>query len=482
MHVIFVTPLIAPFTNSGDLSELSGALPKALLECGARVTVLAPLFKGISPERFSLARRLSKVTLPLRGETVTVEILSGKFVNCDVPVIFLEHAESFQRDGTFGDEQGDYADNWRRFFIFSRAALGAIKELNLKADLLHAIDWPSSSIPLLMQQQVVPELGSCKTVFTLHDATRQALFDPSRLEELGLGYDLFHPNGIEFHGQVSMLKAALLYADRITTCSPAYAREMQTEAVGAGLAGLFSHLRQKIDGVTLGVDPVAWNPATDHRLAARYQREDLSGKEQCKRALQAELGLPQRPQLPLVVMAGPLQEQTGLPQALEAIPPIASRKVQLAFIGEATAGVAQKLGDLAATHPEVIAFSPDLEVDRLHRVLAGADAILLPYLSQPGGILPLKAMRYGAVPLARAVGGFKDTVVDFDPSTQTGTGICWQAPQASSLITALDRFLTIYRDKNLLVTLIDNGMRQDHGWQPVARKYLEVYERVLGLP
>jgi starch synthase len=268
----------------------------------------------------------------------------------------------------------------------------------------------------------------------------------------------------------------VLYADRVTAPSPSYARELQTEELGCGLHGLFAALGAKLHGVLPGLDTSAWNPATDHRLAERYTAENASaGKEACKRALQAQLGLASRGSVALCAMLGPLDAPRGISLVLRAAPQLLEQKIQLAFLGRPAPDVEGALRDLAAAHPQSVVVAPALAADELHRVLAGADAILLPTRHEPGGLLQLKALRYGAVPVVHAAGGLRDTVVDFDGPTLSGSGICFSTYTEEGLVQAVHRVATLRADGKLWPALVRNAMQQSYTWEQAARRYIELY-------
>ncbi len=479
MHVLYLASEVAPFSSTGELGEFSGNLPRALKELGVEVTVISPNYQEITPERFGLARRISKIDVPLGGQTTQIELLDGKFVNCDVPIILVDHPPSFGRAGYYGDADGPFTDNFQRFHLLCRAALRIIQERDLKIDLIHANNWQAGLLPLLLKFGAAPDLQHIKTLFTIHDITQGGLFPREAMDSLQLQEDLFHPEGVEFHGQVSLLKAGTLYADRLTTLSPCYAREIQTEELGGGLHGLMTTLKEKLEGVVGGIDQSIWNPQSDHRLEERYSAESFDGKEACKRALQSQLGLQPRPQVPLLTVFGPLTEDSGASVLLESIPQMMSLPLQLAIFGPADPDVEQAIREHAAANPDALVYHPTISADNTHRALAGADCLILPPRAQPGGLLQLKALRYGTIPIARSVGDLRDTVIDFDPGTATGTGFCWQRFEADALLSAVGRMQAVFKEPPRWRALQENGMRQDFSWSHTATKYEQLYRTLL---
>jgi starch synthase len=479
MHVLFVTPEVTPYSSSGDLGEWAGALPRALHDLGVRMTVVSPLYRAVDPDRFGLARRIRKLHIPIAGETAEVGIVEGKFVDRDLSVLFVDHPPSFARDGLYGGAQGPFPDNHRRFFLFARAALALVPELGLGIDVVHANDWQTGLVPFFMRHAAPLGLGKAQALFTVHDANFAGLFDPAILDELRVGYDQFTPAGIEFHGRVSLLKAGIVSSHRVTTLSPRYARELLTPEHGSGLHGVFAALGDRLHGILPGIDGASWNPATDHRLPERYTAENLGGKEACKRALQTELRLPVRPQVPLLAVVGPLSEATGAHLALQAARELGDLMVQLAFLGPASADLAGPLADLAGARPQSLAFAPEWAGDSLRRALAGADGLLLAARSEPGGLLQLKALRYGTAPIVHAVGGLADTVVDLDSRTRTGTGFSFQTLDAGALAAAVRRATVAHADRPVWTELVRNAMRQSYTWETAAKRQVEIYQLLL---
>ncbi len=475
MHVVFVTPEVAPYSNSGDLGEAVGSLASALSELDVEVTVFSPFYEGIQPERFNLARRIIKVQVPVGEETVEVGLLEGKFPSANVSVVLVDHAGSYQRPGFYGEDGEDYADNHRRFHLLSAAVPRLCEALDITPDVVHCNDWQTALTPLLLEGEDAP-----KTVFTTHDPANAGLFESETLEELGIGYDSYHPEGIEFHGKVSWLKAGLTQAGHVTTHSGVYARELMTEEHGFGHQGVFEAIKDRLTGVVPGVDYDTWDPAKDHRLEAHYTADELDGKAQCKRALLGRLELRARPDVPLLVMPGPLDEDRGAALMLETLPRLPLDRMQVVFWGEATPEMAERLREAQNNTSGVIVHRPVLDTETTHNLLAGADGLLLPARYEPSGLLLLKALRYGAVPVGRAVGVFKEAVVDFDRHSRTGTGFCFDAWEAQALDAAVLRFLEVFRKPELMQSLVRNAMAQQYPWRQSALLYKTIYEGLCG--
>jgi starch synthase len=341
---------------------------------------------------------------------------------------------------------------------------------------VHSNGWASGFVPLLLRSGVVPALAGVKQIFSIADPADNQLFEPAILDELRLGYELFNPEGIEFHGRVNLLKAGVLYADRTIVFSESTLRELQTEELGGGLHGLFRAQAGKLRGILPGLDRTRWDPLTDYRLAERYDGDTLAGKEACKRALQAELDLPVRP-VPLFVMPGPLSPAAGADLLLRSLPALLPLKLQLALLGPPAAELTGPLGDAAAGHRQTLALRTTLDGDLLRRALAGADGVLRPG-HDPAGLLILKALSYGALPLCRCLGAARDLVVDLDLPSGSGNGFCF-APQPESLQQAVRRALAAHGQPAVWKQAVRTAMRDRHSLELSALRTLAVYREIL---
>lgn len=467
MHVLIVTHEVSPFCPEGGTGELAGTLARALRESGHRVTLISPFHREINADRFGLARRIRKLQLTLGGQRrVEVGLLDGKFPSSDVQLVFVDHEMYQEPQGT---------SEPRRHELLCRSAACVADELALDPDVLHAVGW-QSGLTLLFARDATEgsALARARRVLTFHDVG--GVFERSTLDELGLDAGLFTPQGIEFHGKVSLLKAGVLGADMVCTTSPARARELRTVEHGGGLHGLFQSLGDRLAGVQGGIDYGVWDPSSDHRIAERYEADHIEGKAACKRALQQQLGLPPRP-APLVVQLAPFGQGSGLGRVLDALLrwPDGEGALQIGVVGgdESTASrvaAVENRPNLTLGH-----LGAAVDGDNLHRLLAGADALLVPPLSDPGSHLPLKALRYGAIPLVNRVGGLADAVVDFDAPSGSGTGITFLHENPEGLLTALHRLVTAHASPESWSALTANAMRQRFPTERLARRYLEVY-------
>lgn len=479
MRILFASAEVYPLTKTGGLADVSAALPAALVDQGAEVHVIVPGY----PQALSSAVGKSIAAEFNKDGAVPTRLIAARLPDSGLPVWLVDAPALFDRPGSpYRDSRGvDWTDNAERFAWFCQvAAKLASGELvsGWRADVVHANDWHAGLVPAL--------LGTSKdqspaTLFTIHNLAYQGLFPSSVLPSLGVPADLFTPDGIEFHGKVSFLKAGLRYSDRITTVSPSYAREILTPEYGCGLDGLLHHRRGALSGILNGVDYRIWNPETDRHLPAKFGLDDLSGKSRCKEALQREHGLNVEPNTPLIIWLSRITDQKMADVVSSTLHRILDRDVQLAMLGDGEPALEEQFRDAAQHYPGRLAVRIGYEEKLAHRLLGAADLLLHPCRFEPCGLTPLYALRYGAVPIVRHVGGLADTVVDATEwAAQVGsaTGFAFQEPTASAMLDCLDRALSFYVEQTRWLKLQRRSMSREFGWGDSARRYLALYRKL----
>jgi starch synthase len=477
MRVLHVASEVAPYSKTGGLADVLGGLPSALQKLGHDVTVVTPRYGSIDPDRFGLARWLTPLPVALGAESVTASIFEGRPPGgAKLRVLFVDHAPSFQRKGLYREGGVDYPDNARRFTLLGRAALGLCAQLNWRPDIVHGHDWQAG--PLLIdatRSSLAP-----RTVFTVHNLAFQGLFPESIVDELGFPRALYNPEGFEFYGQASLLKAGLVFADRLTTVSPGYAREIQTPEHGMGLDGLLRARADRLTGILNGVDYDVWNPERDPLLPARYDADRLDGKRVCKAALQREFGLPVKPDAPLFGSVSRLTDQKGFDLIVAALPQLLEHDLQYVALGTGDSAIETALRDLQKKHPKKVSVEIAYDERLAHLIEAGADSFVMPSRYEPCGLNQLYSLRYGTPPIVRATGGLDDSIVDFDARSQTGTGFKLEPYTAQALYETWRRALLVYRDSPADFTrLLRRAMSQDFSWTAAARRYADLYTHLL---
>ena len=474
MKVLFVASEVFPLVKTGGLADVAGSLPAVLAQEGVDIRVLLPAYQSVleDADGFSLAGEME-----LAG--TGVRILEGRLPDTGVTVWLLQHSTFSDRPGNpYQDEHGNpWPDNADRFTLLSRLAAAIAtgeSPLGWQPDVLHCNDWHTGpAIALVHQREHRP-----RTVFTIHNLAHMGIFDRATFDRLHLPEHLWHDGSLEFYGQMSFMKAALVFADHITTVSPTYAREICESPGGMGMEGLLSHRRQHLAGILNGIDNRVWNPAADPHLEYHYDAQSLQQKADNKRALREALGLAQSEDRPLIGFIGRLAEQKGLELILPVLGEILDCPAQLVVLGTGESRYEHELGARAASHPGAMAVVLAYNETLAHRIEAAADIFLMPSLFEPCGLNQLYSLRYGTPPLVRAVGGLADTVVDATEenlAAGTATGFVFRAPDAGALIDTVRRAVDLWRDRDSWEKIQAAGMRQDFSWQQSARHYLELY-------
>jgi starch synthase len=473
MEILFVSSEVAPWSKTGGLGDVAGALPRALAARGHAVSVVTPRYYVIDPARHGLERLAESPRV--RGEPVSLWVKKDR-----ARVFFVEHDRYFgSRPGLYAHGDRDYADNAERFAYLCRAALALPAALGLRPQIVHLNDWQTGLVPFLIRQEHGhdPALDRARTVFTIHNLAYQGVFPKEVVPALGLPWDVFRYEAMEFHDQLNFMKAGLVFADALTTVSPTYAREILGHDAGNGLDALLRHRAADLVGILNGIDVAEWDPARDPHLPAHFGPEDLSGKAACKAALQRELGLPERPDVPLVALIGRITDQKGLDLVVQALPEILSRDLQVALLGTGRPDWEEAFRAAARAQPARMAARIGFDEGLAHRIEAGADLFLMPSRFEPCGLNQMYSLRYGTVPIVRAVGGLEDTVEDYD-GWNAGTGFKLREYTAHALLLALRRALEAYRDRRAWLGIVRRGMAQDNSWARSAQSYEAVYRRL----
>jgi starch synthase len=477
MRILFVASEVAPWSKTGGLGDVAGALPRALASRGHEVVVVTPRYGTIDPATRGLERL--PPALDAGGEGFALWCHRGP-----APVYFVEHERFFgARRGLYGDHGHDYPDNAQRFAFFTRAALAIPRVLGFAPDIVHVHDWQTALAPWMLRHELQrePWAAAARTVYTIHNIAYQGVFAKSELPRIALPWSAFRYDALEFYDQLNFMKGGITFADALTTVSPSYAREIQTPEFGNALDALLRHRAADLHGILNGVDVDEWNPASDRFLPATYDASDLSGKRICKEALQREMGLPVRPDAPIVGMVGRLAEQKGIDLVAAALHQILALDVQVALIGSGQHHYEELFRHVARDRPDRVAARLGFDERLAHRIEAGADLFLMPSRFEPCGLNQMYSLRYGTVPVVRAVGGLADTVEDFD-GHQRGTGFKFGEYHPAAMMIALRRGLDVYRDSRAWRGLMTRGMAQDFSWGASAAGYEGLFGRLLARP
>jgi len=479
MKVLFVTPEYTGWIKTGGLGDVSAALPTALRELGIDARVLIPGYRGILA---AVGKARVAASLPPWSGFPGARLLEAQTPR-GTPAWVLDCPQYFDRDaGPYLDADGrDFADNALRFGLLGLAAARAGDGLvaGWTPEIVHGNDWQAALAPAYLRLLLG---GRAACVQTVHNLAFQGLFPAETLAPLGLPPEGYTGAGYEFFGRLSFLKAGLRYADAITTVSPTYAREIQREPLGFGLQDLLASRHDALFGIANGIDVDEWDPRRDPGIAAPYDAETLERKAQNKLALQRRLGLEPAAGVALLGVVTRLTGQKGIDLVLDAMPRLLDRPVQLAVLGTGEREYERSLAALARAHPGRIAARIGFDEPLAHLVEAGADIFLMPSRFEPCGLNQMYSQRYGTPPVVRRTGGLADTVTDCTPEALArgeATGFVFEDESADALVAAVGRALAAFADRDLWRRLQENGMRRDFSWAAAARRYAEVYERVL---
>jgi len=474
MRILHVAAELYPFVKTGGLGDVVAALPAALAARGEDVRLLLPGFPGFLAGIEDLETVCAVPAPAWAGEPV---LQRGRVPGSGLVAYVLHAPALYDRPGhVYVSPDGrDWPDNHRRFALLGMAAaqVAAGLDPSWRPETVHAHDWHAALAPVYMATM---EGAGMPSVLTIHNLAFQGLFPAHAFADLGLPIALFGVDGLEFWGRVSFMKGGLLFADRITTVSPTYAAEIVTPEHGMGLDGVLRGRGSAVSGILNGVDYAVWNPAVDTLLPAPYGPVDLAGKARCKAALQTEMGLVADPDAFLLGAVTRLTGQKGFDLVLAAAPSLAGLGCQLAMLGSGEPGLEDGFARLARSDGSRIAVRLGYDEALAHRIIAGADAMLVPSRFEPCGLTQLYAMRYGTPPIVRRTGGLADTVADAREAV--GTGFLFDAVDPDAFLGAATRAALLRRDRPRWEAVVRAGMSADFSWSRAAARYADLYREI----
>ena len=479
MRVLHVAAEVFPLVKTGGLADVMAALPVALAEHGAEVRLLLP---GLPRVLDGVMHSRTIIDIGSCFGALRVRLLLARMPGSRLPVYVIDAPFLYRRDGSpYQDRHGEeWSDNLQRFALLGWVAAhlaAGDADPQWVPDVVHAHDWHAAMACAYIADHAPTQAAS---VYTVHNMAFQGLFPMHDWAMLGLASRLMSPAGLEFHGQLSFMKAGLKFADRVSTVSPNYAREIATHEFGCGLDGVIRGRDGAVAGIINGIDPALWNPATDPAIATRYDAERLAGKLDCRRALQAELGLDADDDALLLTVVSRLTSQKGLDLVLSALPELLAAGVMFAVQGNGEPALEAAFRMAQQAHPGRVQVHIGYDEARAHRLIAGADVIAVPSRFEPCGLTQMYGLRYGTVPVVRRVGGLADTVVDaIDANVAAGvaTGFVFDAATSAAFQRAVLRAQGARRDVEGWRRLMVTGMAQPLSWAGPASDYLALYQR-----
>lgn len=478
MKVLYVTSECVPFIKTGGLADVAGSLPVELNRQGADVRVVLPKYRCI--DGYWRARMTHVTDFPVLFGFASMYCGVETVVDNGVTYYFVDNEEMFSVDSIYG---GGMQEGYR-FAFFCRAVAEMLRHVDFAPDVLHLNDWQTGLIAAMIRTQYAGDarLQAPRIVFSIHNLRYQGIFDwPLMNARLGFDERLFTPDYLEFYGNLSCMKAGLVFADHINTVSPTYAREIRTAYYGERLDGLLRARGEAVSGILNGIDRTIYDPATDRFLGAHFSSDDLTGKAEQKRLLQREMCLAERPGVPLIAMVTRLTPQKGMDLVERVLTDILRMDVQMTLLGDGDRRFVDLLNWAAWRYPGQVATYIGLNEGLAHRIYAGSDMFLMPSQFEPCGLSQMIALRYGSVPVVRETGGLCDTVIPYNKFTDEGTGFSFANYNAHEMLFTLERAVWYYyEDQPMWQRLIRRGMATDFGWGESARRYLALYGLLTG--
>ena len=476
MHIAFAASECVPFSKTGGLADVVGALPRALAALGHQVSVYVPRYRQTKLTDPQTVVR--SITIPFDDKYRFCSVVTAG-ASAGVRFYFVDYPQYFDRAALYGGPAGDYPDNAERFALFSRAVLEASKVLGVP-HVFHCHDWQSALLPVMLRTLYAEDSAfrEVATVFTIHNMGYQGLFPPDILPLLMLPWDLLTISRMEFFGQVNFLKGALVFSDFVTTVSKKYSQEIQTTEYGFGLDGVLRNRAATVTGILNGVDYDEWSPQTDKLTAAKYSPQDLSGKLKCKQDLLNAFGVANGgAKVPVIGIVSRFAAQKGFDLISQIMDRLALEEMIVVALGAGDKPYEEMFQRLNKQFPKKIAVKIAYDNAIAHKIEAGADMFLIPSRYEPCGLNQIYSLKYGTVPIVRATGGLDDTIEPWDARTGRGTGFKFSDYTGEALLATIKQALLAYQDPSSWQMLMRNGMSRDFSWGASAREYGKIYER-----
>ena len=480
--VCYVTSEIAPFAKAGGLADVSAALPVHLHEAGLDVRVFAPLYSVIDVEAhdFVPVEEVQDVTVRLGSRTIPFSLYRTTAPESSLHLYFVHCPMLYDRPTIYTSDEDEHL----RFLLLSHASLVSCQRMQWAPDILHCHDWQTALLPLLLKTTYAWDrlFSGTRSILTIHNLGYQGVFSSERIPETGLdSTSARYLDGDDVRaGHFGFLKTGIRYADLITTVSPTYAEEIQTEVHGAGLDELLRERSGQVVGILNGIDTTVWNPIADPNLPVRYSAKSVWRKEKVKEALLEEIGLPYSEGVPLVGMITRLVSQKGIDLLMEPLPDLLERRdFQLVILASGEARFEAFFEELQGEHPDHVHFHRGFHAELAHRIEGGSDLFLMPSIYEPCGLNQMYSLVYGTVPIVRKTGGLADTVQLWDPRDGTGNGIVFEHPTKEGIRWALESAFDLYASEEDWRKIQANGMSADFSWEAPGKAYRELYDRVL---
>ncbi len=478
MKVLFVSPEVTPLARTGGLGDVVGALPPALKAVGVDVRIICPLHRG-SLDGLKSKRIAGQLRIRIGERLCFARLVETCLPGTDVTVYLIEHKGFFDRPDIYAGSKGDFPDNAERSFVICRAAIDLPRLIGWRPDVYHAHDWMAAALPACLNAIKRPE-GEVRaaSVLTIHNLEHQGSFSPEKFEISNLPRSYFQMEGFEHYGRLNLLKGGIQHADKITTVSPTYAKEVRTETQSHGLHSSLVYRAADLVGILNGIDKEAWNPGQDSALPHPFSLDTVeTGKKECRKALSQELNLPYEPSLPLLGAVSRLYRQKGLDALAGALPKLLKKNdFQLALLGSGDPEQEKSFSNLANRFPDKVSIHIGFDDGLARRIFAGTDFFLMPSRFEPCGLAQQYAMRYGSLPIANSTGGLVDTIKDLNKHPKSANGLLLPNIEEASLHTAFRNACNIFAEEKKLQFMRRNAMMREASWKEPAESYADVYK------
>lgn len=479
-QVALVSPEAFPFAKTGGLADVAGSLPKALAELGCDTRIIMPYYKCVREGDFDIKLEKKGVKHSLLECGSEFNIYSNR--TSGVTTYFIENDKFFDREGLYGTGKGDHKDNAFRFSFFSQAALACLKELDLKADVIHCNDWQTALIPFYLKYKLDKDgfYEGMRTLFTIHNMAYQGVFQKTVMKKIFIPESFFNMNDLEFYGKVNYMKGGILYSDAISTVSHKYAEEIMTKEFGCGLQGLLKARKNVLYGIANGVDYSVWGPRNDKFIKANFDAETLDKKAECKKDLIKHAGLSIADGAPVIGSVTRLADQKGMDLFAGIMADVVKLGFGVVILGSGDDNYNEIFRTLAAKYPGKVYVCNDFNDELAHKIEAGADMFVMPSRYEPCGLNQMYSIKYGTIPIVRATGGLDDVIVDYDEEREKSNGFKFGKASGKELLKAIARALKVYNEKKAWECLKLRAMAGDFSWENSARQYLMLYRKIVG--
>jgi len=475
---------MVPYSKTGGLADVAGALPKALAARGVKVVAFSPYYAVVKNGGYKVKPTGIGLKIPVGENVFDGEVLKGSSGRGKPDVYFIARDAYFDRPEIYGTSWGDYPDNVERFTFFSRAVIEATRTLGIRPDVMHVNDWQTAMIPVYLKTIYKNEKAFRKTkcLMAIHNIAYQGVFPEVKYPVLGLDWKYYNWLELEFYDKVCLLKGGIVFSEAISTVSKRYSEEITTPEFGWGLNGVLSERRNRLYGIVNGVDYSVWDPGADTHIPENYSIAKLAGKARCKEELQKEMGLPVAPEVPLIGFIGRLADQKGMDILAGAMEGLMNMNIQFVVLGTGAEHYHQMMDEVAAARPDKMAVRITFDNALAHRIEAGCDMFLMPSRYEPCGLSQLYSLRYGTVPIVHLTGGLADTVVNCNSASlkrNKATGFEFVDYTPWALLDAVERAVEAYHNPMVWKKLQKTGMKQDWSWDRSAAEYVKLYKRMM---